>query len=312
MHYPTFHNADNSQVMDTRSLQLFLHLSDSLHFGRTSEACHISTSALSRSIKQLEETLGVQLLDRDNRSVSLTHQGVKLQNYARDLLQQWDSFRDSLLEGAQILQGEISIYCSVTASYSFLHKILSQFRQEHPGIEIVLHTGDPAPGIARVLSGSEDITIAAKPDNLPQNLAFQRITISPLVFIAPQAGSFEHQPPKSPSSREWENIPMIISEEGPIRDHLNQWFSDIGISPNIYAQVAGHEAIVSMVSLGFGIGVVPKIVLDNSPLSDQVQILKHTPKLPDYDVGFCTMLKRLKNPIIKAFWSQLTPTSRTK
>ena len=98
---------------------------------------------------------------------------------------------------------------------------------------------------------------------------------------------------------------MIMSEEGPIRDHLNQWFSDIDTTPNIYAQVAGHEAIVSMVSLGFGIGVVPKIVLDNSPLKDKVSIMNNTPKLPSYDVGFCTLNKRLKSPIIKAFWSQL-------
>lgn len=289
--------------MDTKSLQLFLHLCDSLHFGRTSEACHISPSALSRSIKQLEASLGVQLLDRDNRSVKLTPQGRQLQHYARDLLQHWDSFKDSLLEGAQELQGEISIYCSVTASYSFLHDILSQFRGEFPRIEIVLHTGDPAPGISRVLAGKEDITIAARPETLPQALAFRRITVSPLVFIAPSDHNFDLATQSNDSA--WERIPMILSEEGPIRDHINQWLNQTGITPNIYAQVAGHEAIVSMVSLGFGIGIVPKIVLDNSPLSGRVKILDNAPALPSYDVGFCTLNKRLKNPIIKAFWSQL-------
>ena len=291
------------KIMDTRSLHFFLQLSDNLHFGRTSEICHISPSALSRSIKQMEESLGVQLLERDNRSVRLTHQGRLLQNYARDSLQQWDSFRELLLEGAHELQGEISIYCSVTASYSFLHDILSLFRREHPSIEIVLHTGDPAPGIARVLAGKEDITIAARPEKLPQSLAFRRITVSPLVFISSLTNITEQ--PCSASSKDWAEIPMILSEEGPIRDHLNQWFNDIDTTPNIYAQVAGHEAIVSMVSLGFGIGVVPKIVLDNSPLKGKVSIMRNTPKLPSYDVGFCTLNKRLKSPIIKAFWSQL-------
>jgi len=291
--------------MDTQSLKLFLQLADHLHFGRTSEACHISTSTLSRSIQKLEQDLGVQLLERDNRSVLLTHQGQKLQTYARDLLQQWDSFHDSLLESAQELRGEISIYCSVTASYSFLHDILSQFRREHPSIEIVLHTGDPAPGIARVLSGKEDITIAAKPEKLPTGLAFRRITVSPLVFIAPKLKKFEYRQPQSDCSQEWADIPMILSEEGPIRVHINHWLNQADILPNIYAQVAGHEAIVSMVSLGFGVGVVPKIVLDNSPLKNRVQIMSNTPTLPSYDVGFCTLNKRLKSPIIKAFWSQL-------
>lgn len=70
---------------------------------------------------------------------------------------------------------------------------------------------------------------------------------------------------------------MILSEKGIGRQRVDHWFSTKGIKPKIYAQVAGNEAIVSMVSLGFGVGVVPQIVLDNSPLSDKVKILNITP-----------------------------------
>lgn len=291
--------------MDTRALHQFLHLSESLHFGRSSQALHISTSALSRTIKQLEDTLGVQLLERDNRQVSLTHAGKQLQHYARETLQQWETFRDHLHDSAQQLHGEISLYCSVTASYSFLYDILSQFRQLHPAVGIKLHTGDPALGIQRIQAGQEDITIAARPDVLPQTLAFQRITISPLVFIGPVQPQFEHSLLQPLSAPQWCDIPMILSEEGLIRERLNQWFQEDGITPRVYAQVAGHEAIVSMVSLGLGVGVVPKIVLDNSPLADNVTILQHGPPLKDYDVGLCTLQKRLKSPLIRAFWDQL-------
>ena len=286
--------------MDTHSLRLFLTLSETLHFGRASQACHVSPSSLSRSIKQLETVLRVALFERDNRTVTLTRQGELLQKYARETLANWDTLRDTLLEDSNELHGTLSIYCSVTASYSFLYDILSEFRVNHPKIEIKLHTGDPTPAISHVITGTEDISIAARPDKLPAGLAFRRITISPLVFIAPINLS-----PLPKTVTQWAEAPMILSEDGLARERVNQWFLESGINPTIYSQVAGHEAIVSMVSLGFGIGVVPRIVLDNSPLRESVQIVTTKKGLKDYDVGICVLKKRLHSPIINAFWKQL-------
>lgn len=288
--------------MDSRSLTLFLNLSETLHFGRTSEELHISASALSRTIKQLEENLGVTLFERDNRRVALTREGKLLQTFARDTLQQWDAFRDSLLQESQDLRGEISIYCSVTASYSFLYDVLSDFRQRHPRIELKLHTGDPALAISRVLSGQEDIAIAARPDRLPDSLAFRRVAVSPLVFIASREISANLSATAPVTEEMWANTPMILSEEGLARERVDGWFRRMKITPRIYAQVAGHEALVSMVSLGFGIGIVPQIVVENSPLVERIEILPQFHDLGQYDVGLCTLKKRLQNPIIKAFW----------
>jgi LysR family positive regulator for ilvC len=95
---------------------------------------------------------------------------------------------------------------------------------------------------------------------------------------------------------------MILSEAGVSRGRVDEWFREQGIGPNIYAQVAGNEAIVSMVSLGFGIGVVPKIVLDNSPLAERVQVLEVEPALEPFDIGLFTLKKSLKNPLVSAFW----------
>jgi LysR family positive regulator for ilvC len=78
------------------------------------------------------------------------------------------------------------------------------------------------------------------------------------------------------------------------------------VLPDIYAQVAGNEAIVSMVSLGFGIGVVPRIVLDNSPLAERVEVLDVRPALAPYEVGLFALEKRLASPLISAFWSGTT------
>ncbi|XKH60540.1 HTH-type transcriptional activator IlvY [Halomonas sediminis] len=296
--------------MDFRQLKHFLTLTETLHFGRASELCHVSPSTLSRSIRQLEEALDAPLFERDNRHVALTRQGLILQRYARDTLEQWEALRHTLAAEATQLTGEISIYCSVTASYSFLYELLSAFRSRHPGIELKLHTGDPADSMARVLAGDDDMAITPRPRVLPPSLAFKSLTRSPLVFIAPftktgAAMNWVPDTPESPTPTQWQDVPMILSEAGLSRDYADTWFKALGITPRIYAQVAGHEAIVSMVGLGFGIGVVPKIVLDNSPLAERVRILAVKPELPHYDVGLCVLNRRLKSPLTQALWDEV-------
>ena len=68
--------------MDIKRLKIFLALAENLHFGKASAECHISLSALSRNIRQLEEKLGVTLFTRDNRSVQITLQGQAFVSYA--------------------------------------------------------------------------------------------------------------------------------------------------------------------------------------------------------------------------------------
>ncbi len=292
--------------MDMRPLKHFLALADTLHFGRASDACHVSPSTLSRSIRQLEETLGVTLFERDNRHVVMTPQGGAFLTYAREALEQWEQLRLSLQSGARRLTGEISVYCSVTASYSFLYALLSKFRTHHPGIELKLHTGDPAEAMARVLAGEEDMAITPRPRRTPEALAFKSLTRAPLVFIAPrEAAPWIPATPESPSAEQWREVPMILSEAGLSREFADTWFRALGVTPQIYAQVAGHEAIVSMVGLGFGIGVVPKIVLDNSPLQERVRVLPVKPELPHYDVGLCVLERRLRSPLIRALWDEV-------
>ncbi|MEO7387210.1 MAG: HTH-type transcriptional activator IlvY [Gammaproteobacteria bacterium] len=290
--------------MDLRQLRQFVHLAEALHFGRASAASHVSPSALSRSIRQLENDVGAVLFDRDNRSVSVTRQGETFLGWARDVLTGWDVVRHTLQEQTGALQGEVSLYCSVTASYSFLFELLGRLRRDHPRIELKLHTGDPEHAIARVMAGSEDIAIGARPDALPVGLVFKPITRSRLVFIAAAGHAWQRElSRRRPDARTWAATPMILPESGLSRQRVDRWFRDLGVPPRIYAQVAGNEAIVSMVTLGFGIGVVPEIVLDNSPLASEVVVLPVRPALTPYDVGLFTLEKKLRSPLISAFWA---------
>lgn len=290
--------------MDSHKLKLFVTLAETLHFNRAATTCNVSPSTLSRCIQQLEEELHTTLFERDNRSVSITPEGQRLLQFARETLQQWETLQGTLQRQDQSLRGAISLYCSVTASYSFLYDILKDFRTHHPLIEIKLHTGDPALAVDRITSGLEDIAIAARLDPMPQAVEFKRITYSPLILIQPLKPYWgRSEPALDPNF--WSTVPFILSERGVARERLDHWFRERSINPNVYAQVAGHEAIVSMVSLGFGLGLIPQIVLDNSPLKSNVQTLTMSPPLQPYEVGLCVLSRRLKSPVVHAFWEQI-------
>jgi LysR family positive regulator for ilvC len=287
--------------MDLDALRLFLHLSRSLHFGRTSKECHVSPSALSRSIQRLEEQAGATLFVRDRRSVALTDEGRLLQGFAQDTLSRFEALEQRLTRSQDRLQGSISIFASVTACQSFLPPLLSQFRRQHPEVQIRLETGYAMDALGMLRSGSVDVTIAALPDDIPPTLAARVVVKIPLVFVAPAETSAVSEL----LSRETISWPS----SGLARDYVDRWFRKKRIAPRIYGEVAGSEAILSLVSLGCGVGIVPRLVADQSPLKSSLSVLDVEPKLQAFRVGVCTEKKKLKSPVVKAFWESINPAS---
>jgi len=285
--------------MDIRELKIFRNLVQSLHFGKTSRACNMAPSALTRMIQRIEHNVGESLFIRDNRSVSLTAAGKAFQRYAEDVCQRWIEFQNDLstIEG---LVGELSIYGSVTAVYEILSSILFEFRRMHPAVQISLETGDAAKALTKLWNEEVDISIAALPEKMPEDLAYMKVTETPLVFIAP--AKFPDTVVYTGTTINWETTPLIMPDQGLSRQQLDQWLTREQVCANIYAQVAGNEAIIAMVSLGCGVAVIPRLVLEKSPLHNEVEILKNTPKLTPFSIGICTLKKNVSNPKIKALW----------
>jgi LysR family transcriptional regulator, positive regulator for ilvC len=290
--------------MDISELKLFRHLADSLHFGRTSQACNITPSGLTRTIKRLETELDKQLFLRDNRSVVLTPAGRIFRDYTEDAIQRWNELLTSLSTDS-ILRGELSLYCSVTAILSILPEILGRFRDAYPEVHINLQTGDAAIALAKLQNGEVDVTIAALPDKLQPQLEFIKIIETPLLFIAPNRFP-ETIRYAEDGTIDWKKTPLILAEKGLSRTRTQRWFADKKIQPHIYAQVAGNEAIITLVSLGCGVGIVPALVLEKSPLQDKVITLDTSPHLKPFSVGICTVGKnKTTNPIVQAFWKNV-------
>ena len=285
--------------MDIRNLKLFRHLAGTLHFARTSKACYITPSALTRVIQRMESELGEKLFVRDNRQVALTQAGMAFKKYADDVLRRWELLQGQL-SSDQTLRGELSLFCSVTAAYGVLPGLMASYRKLHPGVRIHLETGDPAKALIKLSNQDADAVIAALPDNLPKELVFVSQVETPLVFIAPRA--HPRVIVRTAKGIDWEKTPLIIPDHGLSRDRIDRWFAKENFVPNIYSQVAGNEAIIVMVSLGCGIGLVPRMVLEKSPAVNQVRILERAPQLPPFVIGLCTRKKNLVNPKVAALW----------
>jgi len=288
--------------MQQRELELFLDLCETLRFARTSERCHISPSALSRTIQRLEEEVGQPLFMRDNRSAVLTEAGHAFRTYALDTTGRWNRLREELDRNRGAVRGELRLYASVTACYSILPDILGVFRRRYPEVNINLKTGDAALAIPNVVHDEVDVAVAALPDELPVRLEARRVTTTPLVCVGPTMKSaVTDQLSAGPIA--WSDVPFVLSQQGLARDRIDEWFRHNHIQPRIYAQVSGNEAILAMVSLGCGVGTVPKLVVDKSPLKEQVQVVPNGPALGSYHVGIVAQRKRLSSPAVHAFWS---------
>ncbi|MGJ8693048.1 MAG: HTH-type transcriptional activator IlvY [Thalassotalea sp.] len=291
--------------MDLKSLEMFVHLSRSLHFTQTAKVFHVSPSTLSRIIQRLEEHVGYSLLLRDNRSVVLTDAGKQFQTYADQQIEQFRALKLSLNQKHADLKGKLRIYCSVTAAYSHLPPLLERFRLRYPLVEIMLTTGDASDALEQVQQNLVDFAIAAKPEGLSRMFYFHHLARIPLSVIAPTMACHV-QKQLQQEVLAWADIPIILPEHGPARTRFDYWFRKKQQGKaNIYATVSGHEALVSMVALGCGVGIVPKVVVENSPVKDRVQFLENAGDIEPFDLGICCLNQQREQPLVKAFFDAI-------
>jgi LysR family transcriptional regulator, positive regulator for ilvC len=279
-------------------LRLFLHLAGSLRFARTSEACHVSPSALSRSIARLERQVGHTLFERDHRSVALTPYGSRFADFVGDVLEGWDRFR-AAEEGDDEVGGTLSLHCTVTASQSILPDVLHDFRRRHPSVHLELSTGDAADALARLDQGT-DVAVAVLPARPPAGIRTHVIARTPLVPVAWARAL--------PDRIEWERTPFVLPSTGTVRALIDGWFRRHGRRPVVGEEAHGHEAVLSLVTLGCGIGIVPELVVAKSPLAADLVVLRARPKLPEVQIAVCTLATSMRRPAVRAFWETLPPS----
>ena len=286
--------------MNIHELNNFLTLADLLHFGQASRACNLSPSALTRSIQRLEEQVGQPLFTRDNRNVALTPAGERFKVYALRARSDWKTLQEDLRDDPAV-SGTLSIYASITAVYSLLPDLLESYRTAHPQVQLELNTGAAEQAVDQVLAGEIDLAVAALPDRPAARMEFLPLAEIPLVVIAPVSGKFA-EPPRKGRQLDLSKAPLVLPRSGLSRTRLDKWLKQKAILPDTRSEVSGNEALIAMVRLGCGIGIVPQLVLERSPFRDEVQVLKNAPRLEPYVVGLCAAKRSLTRPAVRALW----------
>jgi LysR family positive regulator for ilvC len=286
--------------MDIRELEIFLTMADLLHFGRASQACNLSPSALTRTIQRLEEQVEQPLFLRDNRTVTLSPAGERFRAYARQATQEWKSFRAST-RNEQAVAGTLYLYASITAVYSLLPQLLESYRGSFPEVQLELRTGAAEQAVALVQSGEIDLAVAPLPDRQLSGVETLPMVTIPLVFIAPKH-PWAEAAFGAGNELDLSRAPLVLPQTGLSRRRLDQWLKEHRITPNITSEVSGNEAIIAMVRLGCGVGIVPELVLERSPFREEVSLLDKAPRLEPYVVGLCSSRRNLQRPSVRAFW----------
>jgi len=288
-------------------LAAFLHVSDTLHFARSAKALHMSASALTRCIQRIESELGQPVFQRSKRTVTLTRAGEILRDHARAQLAAHARLLEALAAETKAPTGELRIACTVTACHSVLPKLLARCRERYPGIHLQLSTSDAARCLQRLENDEVDVAVVPEPDHPAAELRFVRLAYTELSFIAPSVDKELVRRARLGGSN-FQGLPVILPRRGLDRERIDAWLAQRDAHPEIYAEVEGNEAILAMVALGCGVGVVPEQVRKDSALRGRIELVSVADPPRGYHVSLCTKARTLARRSTAALW-ELAPAS---
>jgi LysR family hydrogen peroxide-inducible transcriptional activator len=146
-----------------KQLQYFLALTETEHFGHAADRCYVSQSAFSNAIQELEAALGTQLVDRTNRSVTITAIGQEVATQARLVIQDVDSLVEVARGKDEPLSGELRLGVIPTIAPFMLPGALPRLRKLYPKLELLLIEDQTERIYQRLMAGDLDVLLLALP-----------------------------------------------------------------------------------------------------------------------------------------------------
>ncbi|MCR0982362.1 LysR family transcriptional regulator [Roseomonas populi] len=243
--------------MDLGHLRSFVCVAEELHFGRAARRLGMTQPPLSRQIQLLEARLGTVLLDRSRHGVALTAAGQAFLAEARAVL----AASERAIQAAQRARehrtgGVLKLGFFSASTYAFLPRLIARARAELPGTEIVLLEMSGAAQLEALRVGRLDIGLA-RPSQDMLTLSSRCVSKEELVLALPLDHPLGAR--RRLVLRDLQDQDFIgYSEEGPyMRALVAQALSVAGVTPRIVQSVAQAQTILSLVSVGMGVALVP-------------------------------------------------------
>lgn len=250
--------------MDLRQLRHFLAVADTLHFGRAAERLGMTQPPLSQSIMALERELGASLFIRSKRNVALTAFGQQWLEYVRPAVEgisELPGIAQRLRNGTA---GRLRLSFISTADYSVLPRLVQSYSTAFPDVEITLLEATSDIQVEALLNGEVDagILIPARPA-MPPALEYQPLLREPLVAAVPETWISEGRLDLQNNAllgNSWMVEPLIIfpARVSPAFHGLvSDFYHSRGRKPFVRQEAIQMQTIISLVSAGMGLALVP-------------------------------------------------------
>jgi len=259
--------------MDLRQFRYFVAVAEERHFGRAAQRLSMTQPPLSQQIRALEASLGAPLFVRTNRSVELTAVGRQLLPEVRRILADADAL-PALAQGlAHGEVGTLSLGFVSTADYGILPPLLREFGERYPRVRLQLLEATSDVQVEALMDGRIDagLFIPPVPARYANELSYLPIVREPLMLAlpagrysdaddAPSAGS-DGQPGAPVSLADFADEPLVIFPRRvapAFYDIIMGCYAALGLTPRVGQEAIQMQTIVSLVSAGMGVALVPQ------------------------------------------------------
>lgn len=243
--------------MELRQLRYFVVLAEELHFSRAARRLSISQPPLSVAIRQLEEQLQAQLFERNSKEVRLTPAGAHLWVQARELLDHARRAAQDTRAIAHGMEGTLRLGFVGSSMYRGLPEALDSFRSSHPRVRIDMLELNSAEQVLGLQQARLDLGLMHTMQT-PPGLQAQVLISEPFMACLAATHALASRPVIEAQDLAGERMILFSSQVSPdYYQRISQICVSAGFTPDLRHEVRHWLSVLSLVSLGQGVSLVP-------------------------------------------------------
>ncbi len=247
---------DLERAVTLRQLRTFKAVADLRSFSVAAQRLKLSQPSVSYQVKELEEALGLPLLDRLGKKVQLTEAGSLLYGYARRMLDVLDEAGVAFEEMRGIQRGTLRVGASTTVGIYLLPAALGAFKKLHPGLVISLEIGTRERVQEQVLRNELDLAVVG-PALKDPDLAIDDFITDELIVVAPAGHAFAGRRPLT--LKDLAGQPFVMREAASgSRSSLEKAARKAGVKLQVAMELGSNGAIKHAVESGLGLAVLSR------------------------------------------------------
>jgi LysR family hydrogen peroxide-inducible transcriptional activator len=285
--------------MNLRDLRYFVALADTRHFGKAAERSFVSQPTLSAQIKKLETYLGVQLIERQPRKVTLTEMGTRILPLARSILQESDEIVSLARNDHDPLSGKLKVALIPTIGPYLLPLVARKLRKQLPLLKVMLYEYQTQPLLEKLRAGDIDLGILALPVPL-DGLEARPLYDEDFTLAVPSNSPLAKRSNVKIDDLSGETL-LLLEDGHCLRDQALDVCSRIDVKESEDYRATSLETLRQMVAAGLGITLLPKLATRGPFGSGQGLTVKEFSRpVPSRSIGAVWRKSTARTDAIKA------------